>query len=113
MVPLGTNNAASRPKISAARLSSRLMVGSSAYTSSPTSASNMARRMAGEGLVTVSLRRSMTGSALEVCVVSGELYIEILQYEFSDEFSRTIQAKQTQNPQSAGVSDYIRTEGSS
>ena len=57
----------------------------------------MARRIAGEGLVTVSLRRSMTGSASEVCFVSAESYIEILQYEFSDEFSRTIQPKQAPN----------------
>ena len=42
--------------------SSRLTVGSSPKTSSPTSASAMARRMAGVGRVTVSERRSITAS---------------------------------------------------
>src|SRR5215472_11285735 len=60
MQPVGRNSAASRSKISAARRSRRLRVGSSPYTSSPTSASAMARRMAGVGRVTVSLRRSTT-----------------------------------------------------
>src|SRR6516164_1108983 len=80
IVPLGTNNAASRPKISAARRSSRLILGSSPYTSSPTSASNMARRISGEGLVTVSLRRSMKRAerAEPLTSASGaELYISI------------------------------------
>ena len=58
-VPVGTSSAASFPRISAARRSSRFTVGSSPYTSSPTSASAMARRISGVGLVTVSLRRSM------------------------------------------------------
>src|SRR5580658_921129 len=45
------------------------MVGSSPYQSSPTSASAMARRMAGDGLVTVSDRRSTTP------VVPGDIWI--------------------------------------
>ena len=59
--PDGTNSAASRPKTSAARACSRLTVGSSRNTSSPTSASAMARRIAAEGRVTVSERRSIGG----------------------------------------------------
>src|SRR5256885_10819154 len=62
MVPVGTNRAAGLPMISAARSSRRFTVGSSRYTSSPTSASNMACRIAGVGLVTVSLRRSIIAS---------------------------------------------------
>src|SRR5438105_1300308 len=49
MVPVGTKSAAGLPAISAARSSRRLTVGSSRYTSSPTSASNMACRMARVG----------------------------------------------------------------
>src|ERR1700690_3136726 len=60
--PDGTNSAASRSKIWAARSCKRLIVGSSPYTSSPPSASAMALRMAGVGRVTVSLRRSIMGS---------------------------------------------------
>src|SRR5947199_5345052 len=63
MVPVGTNSAASFPRISAARSSRRFTVGSSPYTSSPTSASAMARRISGVGLVTVSERRSTSTTA--------------------------------------------------
>src|SRR5262249_34012740 len=59
MVPEGTNSAASFPSTCAASACRRLTEGSSPKTSSPTSASAMARRMAAEGLVTVSLRRSI------------------------------------------------------
>src|SRR5581483_1400806 len=59
MVPVGTKRAASLPAISAARCSRWLTVGSSPYTSSPTSASIMARRISGVGLVTVSLLKSI------------------------------------------------------
>src|SRR5580700_2338774 len=58
MHPVGTNKAASFPKISAARFSNRFTVGSSPYTSSPTSASAIARRISTVGRVTVSLRKS-------------------------------------------------------
>src|SRR5579863_7303536 len=58
MHPVGTNSAASLPKSSAARRSNRFTVGSSPYTSSPTSASAIARRISGVGRVTVSLRKS-------------------------------------------------------
>src|SRR5579871_1164974 len=72
MEPDGTKRAASRSKISAARACRRLTVGSSPYTSSPTSASAMARRMAGVGLVTVSLRRStMEFGSLIGALLSG------------------------------------------
>src|SRR2546429_6097115 len=64
MHPVGTNSAASFPKISAARFSSWLTVGSSPYTSSPTSASAIARRISGVGRVTVSLRRSTTPAGI-------------------------------------------------
>src|SRR5205085_11936482 len=56
---VGTKSAASFSKTSAARSCRRLTVGSSPYTSSPTSASAIARRIEGVGFVTVSLRRSI------------------------------------------------------
>src|SRR5205085_2766592 len=59
IVPVGTNSAASLPVISAARSWRRFTVGSSPYQSSPTSAEAIARRIASEGLVTVSERRSI------------------------------------------------------
>src|SRR5215475_15038508 len=59
MVPEGTYSAASFPSNWAVTSCKRLTQGSSPKTSSPTSASAMARRMPGEGLVTVSLRRSI------------------------------------------------------
>ena len=65
MVPEGTNKAASRPNFSAARCSSKLTVGSSPYTSSPTSAAAIAARIWAVGRVTVSERRSiMDGIAI-------------------------------------------------
>lgn len=62
MVPVGTNRAASLPSSAAMRDSSSFTVGSSPNTSSPTSASAMARRMPSLGLVSVSDRRSTTRS---------------------------------------------------
>ena len=59
IVPLGTNSAASLPSRAAMRSCKALTVGSSPYWSSPTGASAMARRMPGEGRVTVSERRSI------------------------------------------------------
>jgi len=64
-VPLGKNNAVSKPKRSATTPWSSLTVGSSPYTSSPTGAAAIAARMPGEGWVTVSLRRSIGGVGLE------------------------------------------------
>src|SRR5690606_15508305 len=61
MVPEGTNSAASFPSRAAAISCSRLTVGSSPYTSSPTGALAIAWRMASVGCVTVSDRRSITG----------------------------------------------------
>ncbi len=58
IVPVGTKSAASFPVTSAARSWRRLTVGSSPNQSSPTSASAIARRIAGDGVVTVSDRRS-------------------------------------------------------
>ena len=58
MQPEGTKSAASRWKISEARDCRRFTVGSSPYTSSPTSAAAIAARIAGVGRVTVSLRKS-------------------------------------------------------
>src|SRR6185437_13511997 len=85
MVPLGTKIAASREKTRAAEASRRLTVGSSPYTSSPTSASAIARRIAGVGRVTVSLRRSITALTCVVCSCSSivwdeELFILVLAY---------------------------------
>src|SRR5262249_247338 len=68
MQPLGTKIAASLPKIFAARFSRRFTLGSSRYTSSPTSASAIARRMAAVGRVTVSLRRSTMLAVLSVAI---------------------------------------------
>src|SRR5713226_6720610 len=56
--PLGRNRDASIPTISAASSWSRLTVGSSSQTSSPTSAAAIARRMESVGRVNVSLRSS-------------------------------------------------------
>src|SRR6266540_6680168 len=58
IVPVGRNAAASLPTASAHRSWRRFTVGSSPYQSSPTSASAIARRIAAEGAVTVSERRS-------------------------------------------------------
>ena len=58
-VPLVTNSAAGLSNSSATYSSSLLTVGSSPDTSSPTSASAMARRMESVGSVMVSLRSSM------------------------------------------------------
>ena len=49
-MPLATNRPASLPVSSAARSSSAMTVGSSPKTSSPTSASAIARRISGVGL---------------------------------------------------------------
>src|SRR5918992_3651374 len=57
-VPEGKRSAASKPKISEARACRRLTLGSSPNTSSPSSASIIALRIAAEGRVTVSERRS-------------------------------------------------------
>ena len=54
IVPLGRNTAASWPSRSATRSQSALTVGSRNDCSSPTSASAMARRIAGVGRVCVS-----------------------------------------------------------
>ena len=58
IVPVGKNRAAALPVTSAASSCSRFTVGSSPYQASPTSASAMALRMASDGVVTVSERRS-------------------------------------------------------
>src|SRR5947199_4085306 len=60
--PVGVNSAASCPNIAATRASSALTVGSSAYTSSPTSAAAIAARIPAVGFVTVSDRRSTTSA---------------------------------------------------
>src|SRR5262245_4401985 len=64
IVPDGTYRAASLPSRAATRSCRRLMEGSSLKTSSPTSAAARAARMPGVGRVTVSLRKSMSGSAM-------------------------------------------------
>src|SRR5919109_5678177 len=61
IVPDATRTASSVPSSSAARSSSARTVGSSPNTSSPTSAAAIAARIAGEGWVTVSERRSIIG----------------------------------------------------
>ncbi len=60
--PVGVNNAAWCPNSPATRSSSRRTVGSSPKTSSPTSACAIAARIASVGAVTVSERRSITGT---------------------------------------------------
>ncbi|MNT97103.1 hypothetical protein D3C72_2393480 [compost metagenome] len=57
-MPEETKIAASLPSMVAIRCSSRLTVGSSPNTSSPTSAAAMAARMPADGRVTVSERKS-------------------------------------------------------
>src|SRR3990170_1026782 len=64
MVPVGTKTAAALPVILAARASRAFTVGSSPKTSSPTRARAIASRMAPVGSVTVSLRRSITRTAV-------------------------------------------------
>src|SRR4051794_41569453 len=59
IVPDGVYNAASVPSAAAASDCKRLTVGSSPYSSSPTSESAIARRISGVGVVNVSLRSSM------------------------------------------------------
>ena len=59
MQPVGVQSAASTPSRSATRAWSAARVGSPSRTSSPTSAPAIASRMAGEGRVTVSERRSI------------------------------------------------------
>ena len=81
MVPLGNHSAASLPSMSATRACRRLVLGSSPYWSSPTSAAAIAARMAGVGRVTVSERRSMgafMGSVLVVGVQTGGLCAVLL-----------------------------------
>src|SRR5438132_815573 len=58
IVPVGTHTAASLPSSAATRSCSVLTVGSSPYTSSPTSAAAIAARIPAVGRVTVSDRRS-------------------------------------------------------
>ena len=69
MVPVGRYAAASLPVSSTTRSWRRLTVGSSPYQSSPTSAEAMARRMASEGRVTVSERRS-TGAGTTASILA-------------------------------------------
>jgi hypothetical protein len=71
IVPEGKKRAASLPSSAAACSWRRFTVGSSPYTSSPTSAAIIASRMAAVGWVTVSLRRSMTFMAPRIA--SGAL----------------------------------------
>src|SRR3954453_7432540 len=56
----GRKTAASWPSSAAARRSSSVVVGSSPHCSSPTSAVAIAARIAGDGRVIVSVRRSIT-----------------------------------------------------
>src|SRR5436189_903179 len=70
MTPEGIHSAASNPSVAATCRSRRRTVGSSPHWSSPTSASAMARRMAGVGRVTVSERRS-TGRSVNRHALEG------------------------------------------
>ena len=69
--PVGTNSAASWPNSAATRSSRRATVGSSPYTSSPTSALAIAARIASVGRVRVSLRRSITRPSCQAAYVVG------------------------------------------
>src|SRR5437879_4777418 len=71
MVPEVTKSPAAFPSRSAASASSRLTVGTSSQTSSPTSARAMASRISGVGSVSVSERRS-TMSCTGLSLGSGE-----------------------------------------
>src|SRR5437879_5717135 len=72
MVPDVTKSPAAFPSRSAASASSRLTVGSSSQTSSPTGARPMASRISGVGSVSVSERRS-TMSCMKLSRGAGEL----------------------------------------
>ena len=63
IVAVGRYTAASCPSSAAPRSSRAMTVGSSRRCSSPTSASAIAARIAGDGLVCVSERRSITNAA--------------------------------------------------
>src|SRR5689334_15221517 len=114
MVPLGTKSAASLPRSVATVSSSFRTVGSSPYTSSPTSALAMASRIAREGRVTVSLRRSIIGrdctswrAIAPACAsLDGELALDdrlvaedersrlvVLRCEGSDELVRDVEGR--------------------
>src|SRR5262249_39918543 len=69
---LGTNSAASFPNISAIRCCSWLTDGSSPYWLSPTGAVAIAWRIAGEGEVTVSERRSI--GFMAVCLSCRKIF---------------------------------------
>ena len=75
IVPEGTNSAASLPSSSAVRASRAFTVGSSPKTSSPTSASAIARRIAGVGFVTVSDRKSIGGRCMMAETRSSSLVL--------------------------------------
>ena len=77
--PVAQKSPASWPKSAATFASRAFTVGSSAYTSSPTSASAIACRIAAEGLVTVSDRRSIAGlmvgtSHILPCLLGSKLH---------------------------------------
>ena len=69
IVPLGSQSAASFPRSSAVRSWRRLMVGSSPNSSLPTGAAAMAARIAADGSVTVSERRSMEAAGLATMIL--------------------------------------------
>src|SRR4051812_36178369 len=76
-VPDGKKSASSKPKISAARACRRLTVGASPKTSSPSSASIIARRIPAPGRGTGSERRSTITFTLGIIPVSfGELLLQ-------------------------------------
>src|SRR5437868_1916467 len=90
-VPDGKNSPASKPKVSAARACSLLTVGSSPNTSSPSSASCMARRMPSLGRVTVSERRSTIAATLyypDVYLSPGETNVERTHSRLGDDICR-------------------------
>src|SRR5688572_6511885 len=78
MVPEGTNSARSLPSSSATRSSSARTLGSSPYTSSPTSAAAITRRISAVGRVTVSERKSITGIARSLTLFVIERRLEQL-----------------------------------
>ncbi len=72
MLPDGMNSPASKPVRCASSCCSALTLGSSPYTSSPTSAVAIASRMAGVGRVTVSERRSaISGEGVMAHTIAG------------------------------------------
>src|SRR5947209_2086558 len=108
-VPLETKSAASLPAVSAESASRRCTVGSSFQTSSPTSASSMARRMAGVGRVKVSLRSS---TLRRVVTAAGRLNDDLASYlDEAHPLQMTVDVEEGEGPGRASMVLVGRASG--